>query len=337
MEENQKRKAFFTKKRNIVFCAIICTLLWGSAFPSVKIGYELFSIAGEDAFAKLVYAGYRFSIAGLMTLLISVFLNRKLSFPGKRAVPGMLALAVVQTFLQYVFYYIGLANTTGVKGAILSSTNVIFIVLLAHFFCKGEKITPKKLIGCIIGFAGVLLVNLTSGSLDLSFSLTGDGYLVLSALFFAIGSIISKHLPGDADSTSITGWQLLLGGLLLLLVGYLGGGALSFVTFPGVLLLLYSAFISAAAFTLWLFLLRYNPAGKVAIYSFLTPIFGTLLSGLFLGETFLTWNHALALLCVCLGIYFVNSMGKKSAAPAQEPLPKEAQEGPDNLTPGQQP
>lgn len=309
MQETSRIQAFFTKKRNIVLCAVVCTLLWGSAFPSVKIGYELFAIEAGDAFTKLVYAGYRFAIAGLLTLLISVFLNKKLSFPKKNALPGMFSLAVVQTFLQYVFYYIGLARTTGVKGAILSSTNVIFIVLLAHFFCKGEKITVKKLIGCIIGFVGVLLVNL-SGGLDLSFSPMGDGFIVLSALFFAIGSILSKRLPEDSDSTSVTGWQLFLGGLLLLLVGYLGGGGLAHVTTAGVLLLLYSAFISAAAFTLWLFLMRYNPAGKVAIYSFLTPIFGTVLSGIFLKETFLTWNNALALLCVCLGIYFVNSVGK---------------------------
>lgn len=323
MSENSKMQTFFTKRSNIILCAIICTFLWGSAFPSVKIGYELFSIASEDAFSKLVYAGLRFSIAGLMTLLISMFLNKKLCFPRKNAISAMLALAVIQTFLQYVFYYLGLANTTGVKGAILSSTNAIFIVLLAHFFCKGEKITKKKLFGCAIGFVGVLLVNLSSGSLDLSFSFSGDGYIVLSALFFAIGSVISKHLPQDADSTSITGWQLLIGGLLLLLVGYLGGGGILHVTLSGVLLLLYSAFISAAAFTLWLFLMRYNPAGKIAIYSFLTPIFGTTLSGIFLGEEFLTWNNALALLCVCLGIYFVNAVPHALGAAKKQDVPKE--------------
>ncbi len=316
--QNQAPGTFFTKKRNIILCAVICTLLWGSAFPSVKIGYQLFDMEQSGAFSKLVFAGYRFSIAGVMTLLISIVLNKKLLFPKKNALPCMVSLAGVQTFLQYIFYYIGLANTTGVKGAILSSTNVIFVVLLAHFFCKGEKITPKKLLGCIVGFAGVMLVNLSSGSLELSFSLLGDGFLVLSALFFAVGSIISKHIPKDADSVSLTGWQLLLGGLLLLLVGYLGGGTLPQVTPSGILILLYSAFISAAAFTLWLFLLRDNPAGKVSIYSFLTPIFGTVLSGIFLRETFLTWNNALALLCVCLGIYFVNSTGKKAALPAKE-------------------
>ena len=102
------------------------------------------------------------------------------------------------------------------------------------------------------------------------------------------------------------------------------------VTPSGILILLYSAFISAAAFTLWLFLLRDNPAGKVSIYSFLTPIFGTVLSGIFLHEAFLTWNNALALLCVCLGIYFVNSTSKKTVSPAQEAPSEQAEDAQSN-------
>lgn len=316
--QEQKLTTFFTRKRNIILCAVICTLLWGSAFPSIKIGYELFSIQQSGASTKLVYAGYRFLGAGLMTLLISLALNKKLSFTPKNTTPIMLALAFVQTFLQYIFYYIGLANTTGVIGSVLSGCSTIFTVLLAHFFCKGERLTSRKILGCIIGFAGVFLVTLSSGKLEFSFSILGEGFLVLSCFFFATGNIISKRLPGDADSTLVTGWQLSIGGALLLLVGYLGGGALTHVTFPGILVLIYSSFISAAAFTLWLFLMRYNSAGKVVIYNFLTPIFGTVLSGIFLHETFLTWNNALALLCVCLGIYFVNSVSKKAALLAGE-------------------
>ncbi len=330
MQENSRLQAFFTKKRNIILCAVICTLLWGSAFPSIKIGYELFSIQESGAFTKLVYAGYRFLGAGVMTLLISLLLNKKLSFTPRNATPVMLALALVQTFLQYIFYHIGLANTTGVTGSVISGCSTIFTVLLAHFFCKGEKLTPRKAAGCIIGFAGVFLVTLSSGKLEFSFSMLGEGFLMLSCLFFAMGNIISKRLPGDADSTLVTGWQLAIGGALLLLVGYLGGGSLDHITFPGILVLIYSSFISAAAFTLWLFLMRYNSAGKVVIYNFLTPIFGTVLSGLFLHEAFLTWNNALALLCVCLGIYFVNSMSKKAALSAEEAPSAHTEEAPQD-------
>ncbi len=141
---------FYKKKQYHPLCHHLHISL-GQRFSSVKIGYELFSIASEDAFYKLVYAGLRFSIAGLMTLLISMFLNKKLCFPRKNAISAMLALAVIQTFLQYVFYYLGLANTTGVKGAILSSTNAIFIVLLAHFFCKGERSPKRSCLGAQLG------------------------------------------------------------------------------------------------------------------------------------------------------------------------------------------
>ena len=80
MEEKlstKQNKNFFQKNINIVICSIFCTALWGSAFPCVKLGYELFNIGVDDTFSKILFAGWRFFLAGILVLLIATFMQKK--------------------------------------------------------------------------------------------------------------------------------------------------------------------------------------------------------------------------------------------------------------------
>lgn len=298
----------FTRPVNIILLSILCTILWGSAFPSIKIGYQLFALASDDIPGKLVFAGIRFFFAGVITLLISVIQNKKFPRLPASNIKGILLVSLFQTILEYLFFYISLSHITGVKGSILTASNSFFVVLLAHFIYKNDKLNKSKVLGCSIGFAGIVFINLNSlSSADLGFSLLGDGFMIISALCFAIGSLISKKICQTADATAVTGYQLGLGGFVLMLLGFLTGGKLSQITLPGMLLLVYLSLLSAIAFTIWTVLSKYNKISKIAVYNFLTPVFGALLSALFLGDLLFTWNNLLALILVCSGIYIVNS------------------------------
>ncbi|MDF2514559.1 MAG: hypothetical protein K0S04_4425 [Herbinix sp.] len=297
----------FTRPINIILLSILCTVLWGSAFPSIKIGYQLFALANDDISGKLVFAGIRFFFAGIITLLISLIQNKQFPCLHSSDVKGMLLVSLFQTILEYIFFYIGLSQITGVKGSILTASSSFFVVLLAHFVYKNDKLNKSKFFGCSIGFAGIVLINLNGiSSADLGFSLSGDGFMLLSALCFAIGSLISKNICQTADATVVTGYQLGIGGLVLMLLGFLTGGKLSHITLTGVLLLAYMSLLSAIAFTVWTVLSKYNRISQIAVYNFLTPVFGALLSALFLGDLLFTWNNLLALILVCIGIYIVN-------------------------------
>ncbi len=196
----------------------------------------------------------------------------------------------------------------------MAACNSFFVVLLAHFFYKNDRLSFSKIIGCSIGFAGIILVNLSGmSSADLGFTLSGDGLMLLAALSFAIGSLTSKNVCQKADATIVTGYQLGIGGLVLMLLGFLSGGRLSQVTFPGILLLAYMSLLSSIAFTVWTILSKYNKISKIAVYNFLTPIFGALLSAFFLGDALFTWNSLLALVLVCIGIYIVNAKKQENA------------------------
>jgi len=285
--------------------AILCTILWGSAYPCIKTGYRLFSIAADDIGSKLLFAGIRFSTAGLLILLFLALTNRDILFPSKKNIPSILVLGLFQTTLQYVFFYIGLANTTGAKGAILNSAGTFLAVLAAPLIYSFEHYSFKKIAGCILGFMGIILVNLNGGSLA-GFTLIGDGFTLLSTIFGSIAFFISKEICKKESAFTATGWQLFLGGILLCILGVFRGGHISFTVLPQFLLMGYMAMLSAVAFVLWTNLLAYHPVGKISIYNLAIPIFGTLLSGLFLGENIFTLSNISAAICVSFGIAIVN-------------------------------
>lgn len=296
---------FFSNRKVVFLLASFCCLLWGSAYPAIKNGYLLFDIAPDDIPAKLLFAGYRFLFAGLVLLIMALATRRDILTPLRKN-PGSLALlGLTQTCLQYIFFYIGLANTTGVKGSIMNASGVFFSVLLAHFIYRNDRLSSRKVLGCLIGFTGVLAVNFGQGLLDFNFSLLGDGFVVISALVLSASSIYGKGLSQRMDSVVLTGHQLSIGGLILIALGFLFGGSLSGFTFKASALLIYMILLSSMAFSLWTTLLKHNRVGLVVVFTFLIPVFGALLSAAFLGETILEWKNLAALALVCLGIWLV--------------------------------
>lgn len=302
----KSQKNLFTNTFSVILLAIICTVLWGSAFPGIKLSYQYFNITGNTLGRTLLLAGIRFTMAGLMTLITYFILIRKIIFPSKSNIPGIFLTGIVQTTLQYLFFYIALSSLTGAKGAILASTITFFSVIISHFMFQNDKINIRKMIGCTIGFAGIVIINLKGGGNLGKFSILGDGLMLLSTFFAAMGAMISKVVASKFHSVLTAGYQMILGGILLTIIGIAKGGSLKSSSIYGYLLLIYLALLSAIAFSLWTTLLKYNQPSKIVIFNFAIPVFGSLLSAIFLKESFFSIQNLIALICVCTGIYVVN-------------------------------
>ncbi|MBD8729609.1 MULTISPECIES: DMT family transporter [unclassified Pseudomonas] len=296
---------FLSDPRTVLLLATLCCALWGSSYPAIKNGYELLQIAPNDVPSKLIFAGYRFLLAGLCLLLLAVMMGKPVLRLSPRTFGQVALLGLVQTGLQYVFFYIGLAYTTGVRASILNATTTFFSVLLAHFVYHNDKLSMRKSVGCLLGFAGVLTVNAGAGPLDALPSVHGEGFIVIAAFVLSAASIYGKYVSHRMDAMVMTGWQLAVGGLALLVGGYATGGTLGHMTATSTLLLIYLALLSAVAFTLWSLLLKYNPVGRVSVFAFLVPVFGAGLSAMFLGESIFEWKNLAALVLVCVGIALV--------------------------------
>lgn len=285
--------------------ALICCALWGSAFPCIKIGYQMFEIPQDAVATQILFAGLRFTLAGILVILIGSVLSGNLLKINRQNAPKILKLSLLQTVLQYLFFYIGLANTTGVKASIIEGINVFIAIFVASLIFRQEKLTMGKLAGCLIGFAGVVLVNLNGNGLDMSFHLNGEGFIFLSTVAYAFSSVYLKRYSKTENPVLLSGWQFISGGLVMTIMGLLMGGKITKVTAAGIAMLFYLACISAVAYSLWGILLKYNPVSRVAVFGFMNPVFGVILSAFLLGEREQASGikSIIALILVSIGIY----------------------------------
>ncbi len=303
MSSNKK----ITSAAVICILASICCALWGSAFPFVKIGYRLLGISSQSTSSQILFGGLRFTLAGILTILFGSLISKKVLLPSRESIKNILILSLVQTVLQYVFFYIGLSNTSGIKASIIEGMNVFASLLVAGMVYHMEKLTKRKLIGCIIGFVGVILVNVNGDGIDVNFKLTGEGFIILSVIAYAFSSVMLKLYSKKENAISLSGYQFVVGGLCMVLLGFSMGGKVENYSSESIAILIYLACVSAIAYALWAILLKHNPVSKVAVYGFMTPVFGVILSALLLGEQkYLGYKCFLALVLVCAGIYIVN-------------------------------
>lgn len=290
--------------------ALLCCFLWGSAFPCIKIGYGLWDINSDETWKVICFAGVRFFLAGAFVILFACISKKKLIVPRKDEWGKILLLSLFQTIGQYVFFYIGLAHTTGVNSAVVDSLTTFFAIIIASLVMKMERLDFRKILGCVLGFGGVVIVNLTPQGF--TFSLLGDGLVALSAMCYGVSSAMIKRYSDKHDTVLFSGYQFLLGGTVMTLIGALMGGVggeigSPQVTAPAVMMLVYLALVSSVAYTLWGILLKKNDVSKISIFGFMNPVIGVILSALLLGEAGqLGIKYVISLVLIALGIVVVN-------------------------------
>lgn len=306
-------KKYLTQKYYVIFIALLCSTLWGSAFPVLKVSYKELNIAASNLNARIILAGIRFLLAGLILFTILTIFMKKSIKVNRKQFRSLIVLGLFQTTLQYFFFYNGLGHTTGMKGAILSSTGNFFVVIIAHFIYANDKINYNKIFGLILGFLGIIVANLGKSSFNLNFTFSGEGFLIISSIMGALGTIFAKNIAKDIHPFVATGWQMFIGSIMLLSIGFINPNAATLhFNNKALILLVYSSFLSATAFSLWYSLLKYNKAGEITIYRFAIPVSGALLSTIFIpGEKF-TINLILSLFLVALGIMSINYKKQKS-------------------------
>ena len=305
---NNKKSSIFQNPIILTLIALLCCALWGSATPAIKIGYRLLSVEGVQSI--MLFAGIRFFLAGIFTVIIFSIARQKFLFPKKENWGRVLTVGAVQTVIQYIFFYLGLAYTSGVKGTIASGTGAFFSVLIASLIFRQEKLTVKKIIACVVGFLGIVVINLdgltfTSDPLDL----LGVGFVLLSAIAVSFSSVLIKKYSAHEDPVTISGYQFIVGGFFMIIIGLLAGGEISLSSPVGIADLIYLSLLSAIAYSLWGILLKYNPVSKVTVFNFTTPVFGVLLTMLFLsGESsrINIVNLIITLILISTGILLLN-------------------------------
>ena len=298
------KTSIFQRPLWVTIFALTAAIAWGWAYPLIKLGMQEFAITPDMTGSEMLFAGIRFCLSGLIILAIAGGKQRNFAVRKSADWWYILVFCLLNTTLHYAFFYFGLSHSEGSRAAILNSLSVFSVVIFACIFFKSDHMTIKKIVGCVVGFAGILSLNI-GGAESGSFTWLGDGMIILNALCGASASLMIRGLGKRVDVFVGTGYSLALGGTLLVIPGLLMGATLPNVSVLGGLYLLLLIAISTLGFTLYNKLLTCNPVGKVAIYNSLIPVVGAVTSCLCLHETFYI-KYVVAGFLAALGIYIIN-------------------------------
>ena len=294
----------------VAIFAFTAAFAWGWAYPLIKLGFAEFGITPDQTGSKMLFAGVRFAISGLIILAMAKGAHR--SFVMSTDMRGwafILIFALLNTSIHYACFYIGLSHSAGSRAAILNSLSVFTLVILACVaYPSTDRLNASKVMGCVLGFVGILALNI-GGADSGGFTWLGDGMIIGNALCSAAAGLMTRKMNRHIDVFVGTGYSLLVGGILLAIPGLAIGGTVPMVTAWGIVILLLLIAISTVAFGLYNKLLSCNPVGKVAIFNSLIPVIGAVSSCICLGEPFY-WKYAFAAILAAAGIYTINQAKK---------------------------
>ena len=206
-----------------------------------------------------------------------------------------------------MFAYIGLGYNASARSTILDSMGGFFLIILSIVIFSDDKLSIYKLAGCVLGVVGIISINIEPGvNFFSNITLRGDGMILMNAVCAAFGGIITRIVSKKMNVMKATGLSMLIGGALLLGIGFLIGRDSTWKwSIKGIGVLFVLIMISAVCFAVYNELLAYHPISKIAIYNALIPVLGVIFAALLLHEE-LKLQYFLAIVMVACGIYFVN-------------------------------
>ncbi|MBB5148000.1 MULTISPECIES: DMT family transporter [Ureibacillus] len=270
---------------------ILTTFLMGSSFAIGKIGLSYTT--------PLLLVGIRFSLAGVI-MAIAV---RLLRIPHPKAFFQWIKIAVIGSFqtagvMSCIF--LSLRTISAGQSSILTFMNPLLVVIFGTIFMK-LSYNLRQWTGVILGFIGVFI---TLGA-KLSFEI-GSILAFLSAVSWAIGTLLIKKWGNEFNTWVLTAYQMLFGGIILLIGSLILENPYFRITGTSISIVLWLAIMaSIVQFAGWFYLLQKGDPGKTSAFLFLAPFFGVLSGWLILDET-INWYVTIGGLCIFTGIFLVN-------------------------------
>jgi drug/metabolite transporter (DMT)-like permease len=219
--------------------------------------------------------------------------------------PRVLLLSLFNIIAWNVFAIYGVSLLPSGRAALLGFTMPLWSTLLSVWLL-GEKVTARRLIGLVLGLAGI--AALMGGSLGgMRQAPIGVLCMILAAWGWAIGVVLFKRLPVAMPISALTGWTMLLGGIPVLLAAIpLESSRLVIPSFWPAFGMVYNTLI-AFMFCYWAWnrIVLMVPVSVSSLSSLATPLIGVMSGALLLGEA-LGWNEALAALLILAAVATVS-------------------------------
>ena len=292
-------------KKKMLGLALLVMVLWGSLFPTVKLGYQAYGIVTTGDI--LFFAGVRFTICGAIICLYAFFRDNQSYKPVKKVILPILMSGGFAIILHYSFTYLGLSLTESSKTAIIKQVGAIFYICFSFLFFKDDKTTFRKTVAVIMGIAGVIAINVNAEGI--SFNI-GDVLIIAASFCTVISNIISKKVFATVHPITSTGVSQFFGGIILLFMGRCFGGSMHFV-WDKSFVMIYICLASIISYCIWFIVVKSGNLSNLFIIKFAEPMCACVFGALILGEDIFKIQYLVAFLLIAGGIYISNK-NKKS-------------------------
>ena len=289
--------------RDVFLTSFIC-ILFGGNTVAIK-----FALTGMGPFTA---AGIRFAIAAVIIYFWATFKHIPMKLkPGQLRQVCILGSIFV---VQLSCFYQGLARTTASHGVLIGNMLPFFVLILAHIFIPGDRITPKKGIGITLGFIGVLFLLLDDQNLTKGLKI-GDFIVLFAVMLWSSSAVFVKRIIADYDPVQITFYPMAIGTPFFFIAAFFLDGPMAAKLDNTVFAaLFYQSFVTASfGFIAWNTLLQRFGATRLHSFVFIMPVAGVVLSVLLLKET-ITPYLALSIGCIVTGVVIVNLKRKKTVS-----------------------
>lgn len=294
------------KKTGILHTLILplfVMVLWGSLYPMIKVGYQAFGVNTSSIADILMFASVRFVFSGVVVCIIAFFKKEKINASKIKNVSRIVLIGFIAVFLHYAFVYIGLTFTDSSKTALIKQLGTLLYVCFAFLFIKEERFNKFKIIGGLIGFAGIIAINWTGKSFYFS---AGDILIVFASICTVASSILSKFSAKSCSPYWMTGISQFSGGVLLFITATIMGGNFPVFTPWAALVLLYICAASVTGYIIWYSTMKNVTVSRLFIIKFAEPLLACVFSAILLGENIFKLQYLIAFILISLGITLGN-------------------------------
>jgi drug/metabolite transporter (DMT)-like permease len=298
----------------LVACITLIMAIWAVNFLAVKFAFRYLQ--------PLTLASFRVVAASIFMLAIYPIAARLPAFSAdlkahkqRRTPRDLFTFAYLGFFcigLNQMCFTVGLRYTSVAHSSLILGMGPIWALILAVLF-RLEKLTPGKALGMAVSFIGVAILATGSGVSRHSPTLHGDLITLFGSLAFALYVVLGKRVAGNYDALTMTTWNYLFGGLIILPIAI--NRAFAFgplanwqaIPWPAWACLAFSAICSSTlAYLFYFWLLRYLEASQLSAFSYLLPVSATLLGILFLGERG-SWSELFGAALALCGLFLTES------------------------------
>ena len=300
-----------------ILLALVVMLCWGSLYPVVKLGYAKFDIDTSYYPNLVLFAGVRFTVSGALIILLLGAKTKTVPLvkTGKEWI-GIALVGLFSVMLNYSLAFYGLSIVASSKTALLKQAGALIFIVLSALLFKESKMTIGKGIGAVLGACSIVILNINQLGISMGF---GETIIILSSFCTVTASVICKKMLKGTDPIVITGYSQLIGGVVLLIIGFACGGKLRIAEGSDWLLFGYMTLATCASYMIWYTIVQKNDLSKLFIVKLSEPLFAAIIGAIILQENIFQWHYLGAFLCIATAVVISNLTFRKRKKLPVEP------------------